>query len=67
MKGLFNTMGRKKVDRSDKVMQTFEITKPLRIRLIELSEKKNITLSALIREILERYFEEISKFYSPVI
>lgn len=62
MKGLFNTMGRKKVDRSDKVMQTFEITKPLRIRLIELSEKKNITLSALIREILERYFEERQEF-----
>ena len=50
-------MGRRKVDRSDKVMQTFESTKPLKARLEVLAEKRNITLSALIREILQKYFE----------
>ena len=51
-------MGRKKVDRSNKVMQTFETTKPLKARLAALAERKNITVSAAIREILEKYFEE---------
>ena len=51
-------MGRKKVDRSNKIMQTFETTKPLKARLKAKAEVKNITVSALIREILERYFEE---------
>lgn len=51
-------MGRKKVDRSDKIMQTFETTKPLKARLEARAEKKGITVSALIRQILERYFEE---------
>lgn len=51
-------MGRKKVDRSDKIMQTFETTRPLKIRLIELAKNRNITVSALIREILEKFFEE---------
>lgn len=51
-------MGRRKVDRSDKVMQTFESTKPLKQRLSEAAAKKDITVSALIREILERAFEE---------
>lgn len=51
-------MGRKKVDRSNKVMQTFETTRPLKIRLEELAEKRKITVSALIREILEKYFED---------
>lgn len=50
-------MGRKKLDRSDKLIQTFESTKPLKQRLIEAAKEKNITLSALIREILEKYFE----------
>lgn len=50
-------MGRKKVDRSDKVIQTFESTRPLVLRLKETAQKKNITVSALIREILEKYFE----------
>lgn len=50
-------MGRKKVDRSDKIMQTFETTKPLKIRLEEAAKKKDITVSALIREILEKFFE----------
>ena len=51
-------MGRKKVDRSNKVMQTFESTKPLKARLIDAAKKRNITVSALIREILEKQFEE---------
>jgi predicted DNA-binding protein len=55
-------MGRKKVDRSDKVMQTFETTRPLKLRLEELAKKRCITVSALIREILERYFENRDLF-----
>lgn len=51
-------MGRKKVDRSDKIMQTFETTKPLKTRLREQANNQGITVSALIREILERFFEE---------
>ena len=51
-------MGRKKVDRSDKVMQTFESTKPLKARLEWAAEKRGITVSALIREILQKAFEE---------
>lgn len=51
-------MGRKKVDRSNKIMQTFETTKPLKARLKAKAEARKITVSALIREILERYFEE---------
>ena len=51
-------MGRRKVDRSNKIMQTFETTKPLKIRLALQAEKRGITVSALIREILEQYFED---------
>lgn len=51
-------MGRKKLDRSNKVIQTFESTKPLKTRLEEQAEQRNITVSALIREILEKHFEE---------
>lgn len=54
-------MGRRKKDRRDKVMQTFETTKPLKARLQMVAERKNITISALIREILERYFEDRDK------
>jgi hypothetical protein len=50
-------MGRKKVDRSDKVMQTFESSKPLVERLKLTAKERNITVSALIRYILEHYFE----------
>ena len=50
-------MGRKKVDRSDKVIQTFESSKPLVERLKATAKDKGITVSALIRYILERYFE----------
>jgi predicted DNA-binding protein len=51
-------MGRKKVDRSDKVIQTFESTKPLKERLEILARRRGITVSALIRGILETQFEE---------
>ena len=50
-------MGRKKIDRSDKVIQTFESSKPLIVRLKETAKKRGITVSALIRYILESYFE----------
>ncbi len=50
-------MGRKKIDRSDKVIQTFEASRPLIIRLKETAQRKGLTVSALIREILEKYFE----------
>ena len=55
-KGHF-TMGRRKVDRSDKVIQTFESSKPLIDRLKDLAKARGITVSALIRYILEHYFE----------
>ena len=50
-------MGRKKVDRSDKVIQTFESSKPLIDRLRNTAKERNVTVSALIRYILEHYFE----------
>jgi predicted DNA-binding ribbon-helix-helix protein len=50
-------MGRKKVDRSNKVIQTFESSKPLIERLKETAKDRNLTVSALIRYILEHYFE----------
>lgn len=50
-------MGRKRVDRSDKVMQTFESSKPLAERLKVTAKDRGITVSALIRYILEHYFE----------
>jgi predicted DNA-binding protein len=50
-------MGRKKVDRSDKVIQTFESSKPLIERLKAVAKERDITVSALIRYILEHYFE----------
>ena len=51
------TVGRKKVDRRDKVMQTFEATRPLVDRLRDTAKERGTTVSALIRYILERYFE----------
>ena len=50
-------IGRRKVDRSDKVMQTFESTKPLVERLKTTAQLRGITVSALIRYILDHYFE----------
>lgn len=51
-------MGRRKIDRSHLKMQSFEMSKPLKARLEEKAKSKGITVSALIREILELYFEE---------
>lgn len=51
-------MGRRKVDRSDKIMQTFETTRPLKARLKTQAKSRGMTVSALIREILEQHFEE---------
>ncbi len=51
-------MGRNKLDRSQKVIQSFESTKPLKQRLEAEASRRNITVSALIREILERHYEE---------
>ena len=50
-------MGRRKIDRSDKVMQTFESSKPLIDRLKDMAQARGISVSALIRYILEHYFE----------
>lgn len=50
-------MGRRKVDRSDRVMQTFESTQHLKKRLNDLATERQITVSALIRNILCEYFE----------
>ena len=50
-------MGRKKIDRSDKIMQTFESTKPLKIRLEDEARERELTVSALIRDILCKHFE----------
>ena len=51
-------MGRKKKDRTDKVIIGFEGTIPLKVRLEEEAQKRYLSLSALIREILEKHFEE---------
>lgn len=50
-------MGRKKVDRSNKMIQTFESSKPLIDRLKATAKERDISVSALIRYILEHYFE----------
>ena len=54
---LYKTMSRPKIDRSDKVMQSFESSKPLVERLKTTAKERGITVSALIRYILEHYFE----------
>ena len=51
-------MGRKKKDRSNKILMGFEATIPLKVRLEEEAENRYMSVSALIREILERHFEE---------
>ena len=50
-------MGRKKVDRSNKVMLTFESSRPLAFRLRETEKEHNMTVSAFMRYIQEHYFE----------
>lgn len=52
-------MGRRKVDRSDKSIRSFETTIPLDTRLKKLAFRRDTTVSALIRAILEEYFENI--------
>jgi hypothetical protein len=51
-------MGRKKVDRSNKLLMAFETTIPLRDRLIEEANNKYMSVSALIRQILEEHYEK---------
>lgn len=52
-------MGRKKIDRSDKLIRSFETTVPLDDRLRKAANKRGVTVSAFIRLILEEYFENI--------
>ena len=51
-------MGRRKTDRSDKIIVGFDSTVPLNIRLEEEAKRRYMSLSALIREILEKHYEE---------
>lgn len=50
--------GRPSKDRSNKVMIGFESTLPLKLRLEDEAKTKKQSLSSIIREILERHFEE---------
>jgi hypothetical protein len=51
-------MGRKKVDRSDKLLMAFEATIPLKQRLLDEANSKYLSVSALIRQILESHYED---------
>jgi hypothetical protein len=51
-------MGRKKVDRSNKLLMAFEATIPLKDRLLEEANTKYMSVSALIRQILEEHYEK---------
>lgn len=51
-------MGRKKLEKRDSKLVAFEISEPLRQRIREDAFKKDVSFSAMIREILERYYEE---------
>jgi hypothetical protein len=51
-------MGRKKIDRSNKLLMAFETTIPLKERLIEEANSKYLSVSALIRQILEKHYED---------
>lgn len=51
-------VGRPNVDRSNKIRISVEITKPLKDRLQDEANERQILFSALVREILERYYEE---------
>ena len=50
--------GRPPVDRSNKLLIAFELTRPLKERLEEEAEERHLSLSALIREKLEKSYEE---------
>lgn len=51
-------MGRRKKDRKDKLLRAFETTKPLDDRLKEEAEARYMSVSALIRSILEAHYAE---------
>lgn len=51
-------MGRKKKDRRDKLLRAFETTRPLDDRLKAEAEERYMSVSALIRQILEQHYEE---------
>lgn len=51
-------MGRKKVDRTNKILIAFEATKPLKERLESEAQERYMSVSALIREKLEKTYEE---------
>ena len=51
-------MGRKKKDRSHLRVVAFEISEPLRQRIRRDAFNKSVSFSAMIREILERFYEE---------
>lgn len=51
-------MGRKKKDRSNKILLAFEATKPLKVRLEEEAARRDMSVSAVIREKLEKSYED---------
>jgi len=51
-------MGRKKKDRSNKILLAFEATRPLKVRLEEEAERRDMSVSAVIREKLEKSYED---------
>lgn len=51
-------MGRKKKDRSNKILLAFEATKPLKERLEAEAEARDMSVSAVIREKLEKSYED---------
>lgn len=58
MKGQKRGRGRPSVDRSNKLLIAFEATRPLKERLEDEAKMRSISLSALIREKLEKSYEE---------
>ncbi len=51
-------MGRKKLNKIKEPLMAFQISNPLRERIREEAFKRRVSDSAMVREILERYFEE---------
>lgn len=51
-------MGRKKLGKPKDPLMSFQVSNPLKIRLRVEAAQKGISTSALVREILERHFEE---------
>lgn len=50
-------MGRKKKDRSDKVLIAFEATKPVLRNLKDDAHKRDMSVSEFIRMIIELFYE----------